>query len=490
MGALSEPPPKVSEDVPGLPPAFDDVVARALAKEPARPLPSAGDLGRAALAAAGLAGRDPLERSVAPAPRRGTGRHGGPGEGATIPLGGPRSPTPTPVHETPPTATVGGAGAPSRRRGLLIGAIAGRARRRRRRAGDRARRGWRRRRRRSSSARRRRPRRRQAPQRSPSAGGRTASRWPAAWRGSCATPSDPGDGRHGTGRSGPLHAGRRGRAVRDRGGLRQGLGGQPRAGPADPDRRGGPIARTARRHRCRPGRPVSVAADSRWIWVGLRSFGGASLVKIDPGSRRSCRRSRCPTACRRSPPAAAPSGCASATSARCAGSTRGPERRRDRRRPRRQRHRLRRGRGLGDQQRRRHGDEHRRRHPRDDADRRRRAAGGIAVERRLGLGGRRGRHDGDADRRLRRREPIPDRRAAGRCAEPLCGRGRRRARVGHEPARGPPSRASRHREADRQLCIMHLCRMQLCHMTPTTRSASAPSRSTRRSPTATPSSPS
>ena len=57
---LSEPPPKPSDLVPELPAAFDDVIARALAKDPEERYPSAGDLGRAATAAA--IGRTPAER--------------------------------------------------------------------------------------------------------------------------------------------------------------------------------------------------------------------------------------------------------------------------------------------------------------------------------------------------------------------------------------------------------------------------------------------
>jgi serine/threonine protein kinase/outer membrane protein assembly factor BamB len=57
---LSEPPPKPSEIDPAIPIAFDAVIERALAKDPEERYPSAGDLGRAALAAA--ANRRPAER--------------------------------------------------------------------------------------------------------------------------------------------------------------------------------------------------------------------------------------------------------------------------------------------------------------------------------------------------------------------------------------------------------------------------------------------
>src|SRR4051794_5406483 len=62
---LSEPPPVPSALRAGVPPGFDAVVARAMAKTPQERFPSAGDLGRAARAAA--AGRAPStpERMVA-----------------------------------------------------------------------------------------------------------------------------------------------------------------------------------------------------------------------------------------------------------------------------------------------------------------------------------------------------------------------------------------------------------------------------------------
>jgi YVTN family beta-propeller protein len=57
---LSEPPPKPTDLVPEVPTAFDSVIERALAKDPEERYPSAGDLGRAALAAA--ANQRPAER--------------------------------------------------------------------------------------------------------------------------------------------------------------------------------------------------------------------------------------------------------------------------------------------------------------------------------------------------------------------------------------------------------------------------------------------
>jgi len=62
---LNEPPPAVAPRAPGVPAAFEEVVARALAKEPDDRFGSAGDLGRAALAAAGRAPAPGRERIVA-----------------------------------------------------------------------------------------------------------------------------------------------------------------------------------------------------------------------------------------------------------------------------------------------------------------------------------------------------------------------------------------------------------------------------------------
>jgi DNA-binding beta-propeller fold protein YncE len=57
---LTETPPPVSSLRPDLPAPFDDVLARAMAKDPDERYPSAGDLGRAGLAAA--RGEDPAEK--------------------------------------------------------------------------------------------------------------------------------------------------------------------------------------------------------------------------------------------------------------------------------------------------------------------------------------------------------------------------------------------------------------------------------------------
>ena len=61
---LHQPPPRPSEHAP-VPPEFDHVVARALAKHPEDRYPSAGDLGRAALAAAAGEPVTEQERTVA-----------------------------------------------------------------------------------------------------------------------------------------------------------------------------------------------------------------------------------------------------------------------------------------------------------------------------------------------------------------------------------------------------------------------------------------
>jgi hypothetical protein len=74
----ADPPPAARELVAELPPAFDEVLARAMAKDPDDRFPSAGDLGRAALAAVGDTHIGDGERSVA------TGAAAPPGSGPPV----------------------------------------------------------------------------------------------------------------------------------------------------------------------------------------------------------------------------------------------------------------------------------------------------------------------------------------------------------------------------------------------------------------------
>jgi serine/threonine protein kinase len=65
MAHVEAPPPSAAELVPGLPPEFDEVVRRAMAKDPGERYPSAGDLGEAALVAAEELRRAGAEPAVA-----------------------------------------------------------------------------------------------------------------------------------------------------------------------------------------------------------------------------------------------------------------------------------------------------------------------------------------------------------------------------------------------------------------------------------------
>jgi serine/threonine protein kinase len=73
LAHLAEPPPRPSEAVPGVPDAFDGVVAHAMAKDPGDRYPSAEELGRAALGAADAAGSAPPWNETAP-PRAATAK--------------------------------------------------------------------------------------------------------------------------------------------------------------------------------------------------------------------------------------------------------------------------------------------------------------------------------------------------------------------------------------------------------------------------------
>jgi ketosteroid isomerase-like protein len=113
LAHLQEPPPRPSEA--GAPGGFDRVMARALAKAPADRYPSAGDLGRAALAAARGEPVTESERSVAvgpAAPSAAANGHAGPPTAATV-----AEPSATQVQEEPTTVM-----RPRRSRRGLVGA--------------------------------------------------------------------------------------------------------------------------------------------------------------------------------------------------------------------------------------------------------------------------------------------------------------------------------------------------------------------------------
>src|SRR4051812_16411973 len=112
---LNDDPPVVTDVVPDVPPAFEDVIRRALAKDPDDRFPSAGDLGRAALAAAGAPDVREPERLVAT-------RAAAPADAQTVvsPRPAPGSPPPTPVAPRAPAARRG-------RRGRAAAAPRGRA---------------------------------------------------------------------------------------------------------------------------------------------------------------------------------------------------------------------------------------------------------------------------------------------------------------------------------------------------------------------------
>jgi serine/threonine-protein kinase len=107
---LHEPSPRPSMEAPGVPEAFDSVIARALAKEPADRYPSAGDLGRAARAAAAGERASTARGSVATGaatPEEAEPTRIGPLPGATAVIA-PAAARTTLAPEAGPTAHAGG----------------------------------------------------------------------------------------------------------------------------------------------------------------------------------------------------------------------------------------------------------------------------------------------------------------------------------------------------------------------------------------------
>jgi hypothetical protein len=108
---LNDPPPAAHVQAPDVPPELSTVIQRALAKDPADRYPSAGDLGAAALAAVGEGTARP-ERLVA----RGAAAPAGAREDETLIAGDEATPTPTPEAQTRVAAGADAAagGAPQR----------------------------------------------------------------------------------------------------------------------------------------------------------------------------------------------------------------------------------------------------------------------------------------------------------------------------------------------------------------------------------------
>jgi hypothetical protein len=110
---LNDPPPAPSLHATAVPMALDDVVIRAMSKQPGDRYPSAGDLGRAAVAALSGSRPDLPERTVA------TGA-AATREAATVPADRKSEPTAATRHLAPGAGRPG----PGRRRALLLGAAA------------------------------------------------------------------------------------------------------------------------------------------------------------------------------------------------------------------------------------------------------------------------------------------------------------------------------------------------------------------------------
>jgi hypothetical protein len=134
---MSEPPPSVRTFAPSLPAQLDEVLRRAMAKDPEQRFPSAGDLGRAAVAAAHGATPSSSERSVGvgvAAPQSESTlvlpQGGPPGAGTEPRVPGPTRFEPLPAPATParpgaPIAPPPPEGAPARLRVLIAAVAAG-----------------------------------------------------------------------------------------------------------------------------------------------------------------------------------------------------------------------------------------------------------------------------------------------------------------------------------------------------------------------------
>ena len=97
---VNDPPPHLTDRVPGLPPTLDEVVTRALAKDPVDRYPSAGDLMRGAAAALEARAVAEPERTVATgaaAPAGSVAAGHGPTAGATVVSGGEGADTVVPA---------------------------------------------------------------------------------------------------------------------------------------------------------------------------------------------------------------------------------------------------------------------------------------------------------------------------------------------------------------------------------------------------------
>jgi Protein kinase domain len=130
---LNEPPPRPSKQAATVSPELDEVVMRAMAKDPADRYPSAGDLAHAADAALEGTSTSRPEMSVAvghaapaeTAESAGAAEPAPAGETRAAPASPTRAPTAAPAAQAPASPTAGGrtaAPAGKRRRGLLIGA--------------------------------------------------------------------------------------------------------------------------------------------------------------------------------------------------------------------------------------------------------------------------------------------------------------------------------------------------------------------------------